>query len=66
MPALGATQYDRAGRTAIATALVEAFQPVMNIRISRKDLYNSDANQSGWLTNYTGFLVSQDLSVPYL
>lgn len=54
MPALGATQYDRAGRPAISTALQATFDGNETSRNAAKDAYNADANPANWAAAYVG------------
>ena len=48
MPALGATQIDRMGRPAIATALQETFNGDEAARNAAKDAYNQNASPANW------------------
>lgn len=58
MPALNAKQVDRMGRAAIATALIEAFNPDMAARDMAKTTYNTDGNPAGWAEAYDGEAVA--------
>jgi hypothetical protein len=48
MPALNATQIDRIGRPAIATALQETFNGAQDARYAAKDAYNMNASPANW------------------
>ena len=61
MPALGGTQLDRAGRPAISTALIEAFNPDMAARTAASNMYGTDSNKGGWVAAYTGALTDGEL-----
>lgn len=53
MPALSATQGDRMGRPAIATALQATFEPDQATRYAAKDAYNANASLDDW-QSYVG------------
>lgn len=54
MPALNATQIDRMGRPAIATALQETFNADQAARYAAKDAYNANASPADWVEAYAG------------
>jgi hypothetical protein len=58
MPALNAKQVDRIGRAAVATALMEAFNPDMVARDKAKNDYSADGDVAMWKAKYVGAAVA--------
>lgn len=57
MPALG-QQIDRAGRSAVSTALVATFSADDTVKGQMKDAYNADSNPATWVSAWSGELAA--------